>query len=126
MYDILTQYKNGLVTWKDLRKAYCQNQSCIFNLEKGHVKQVDQNLGIRTSSKEIRGSWISLQTISDTCTKIGKRDKKNVIIGYDGQQVVVGGGGNRYSHLEDGYLTLVLYTQEHKYSAMGRIKLEFI
>ena len=58
MYDILAQrylrwighLRTDLRT--DLKTEDFQNRSCILNLEKGHVKQVDQSLGIGTSRKE--------------------------------------------------------------------------
>ena len=81
--------KDRLSTWTDLRKAIYQNLSCTLNWEKGHVKQVEQNLGIRTSSKETWGSRKSLLTSGNICLKIEKTDVKNpleVMIRYDGQK----------------------------------------
>ena len=55
--------KDELATWKDLRTADCQNRSCTHNLEKCYVKQVDVNLGIKTSSKETQGSIGSMSSL---------------------------------------------------------------
>ena len=68
-----------LATRTHLRTADWQNRSSTINLEKGHIKQVNQMLGIKTTSKEIWGSQTSLSTIGNICSKLKnwKKKKKN-------------------------------------------------